>query len=153
MVLQKKKGTGKLKIDIGNVEDYFELLAKVTDVEKYQFRAVMTTLTEVKAFDIARVPRAQSKNTQEKRKAGIGWGEKCKIAVPTAPTKAKKTPKVTDDLKRKAHKVQRWIDGKNFTEYFSYRTRDRSRQWQTRMRTQSSLTASLWRSTSHKRND
>lgn len=47
--MQNKKAASKLKVEIGNVEDYFELLAKVTDAQKFQFKAVMATLSEVKS--------------------------------------------------------------------------------------------------------
>jgi hypothetical protein len=85
-------------------------------------------LAEVRSFEaahIAQVPRGQSKNIQEKREADMDWDEKCKFAVPKTRTKPKRTPKVAPDPKRKAFKVQRWIDGKNVTKYFSYRTRSR----------------------------
>jgi hypothetical protein len=85
-------------------------------------------LAEVRSYEaahIVQVPRSQSKNIQEKREADMDWDDKCKFAVPKARTKPKKTPTVTPAPKRKAFKVQRWIDGKNVTKYFSYRTRDK----------------------------
>ena len=44
----KKANGGKIKGEIGNVEDYFDLLAPVTDAEKYQFRAIVDSLSAIK---------------------------------------------------------------------------------------------------------
>ena len=100
------------------------LAATPTKIELFRtIRCV--NLAEVKSFEAAHivlVPHANSKNTQGKRKVDMDWEEKCALAAPAAATKQQhKPPKITDDVKRKAYKVQRWMDGKNVTKYFSYR--------------------------------